>query len=1549
MVRFRKTLLTTSALMPLGIIAATANPLGSQVVGGNANVQGQGTSTVTVTQSSDKAIINWQSFNIKSGETTQFAQPNASSVTLNRVTGNMGASAIDGTLTANGRVFLVNPDGILFGAGSKINTGSFLATTNDIHNADFMAGRYQFNISGRPDASIVNLGMITAQNGGFAALVAPGVRNTGTITANFGTVGLVAGNNFSLDFYGDRLVTLDVNDSIAAKVIDVATGQPLRSLVQNDGKLKANGGRVELTAAAARQVVDSVINNTGVIEANSIGSKNGMIVLGAATAAAKPAGAPPQTVKLSGTISAAGRRKNTKGGTIVVTGENIQVTSAVIDASGQAGGGNILIGGDVGGGAGNGAVATNPKAALESFAIGTASTVSVDAATIIKASAKTNGNGGKVVVWSDQATTFYGTINALGGTQGGNGGFVETSGHQSLTFNGVVNTRAPQGKNGLLLLDPLDAIIDTNGGSGIITVSSIQNALLSSNVVVTTVGTIGSQPGDITVAAPVSWSTNTTLTLSAANNIAINAALSGPNGGLAISAGGFGLTGSITATAPINVGIFTLQNGSWIQVSANLPSFFANDFRIGNSTGPPGFSTVSFLRALGGNGASTSPYQIADVYGLQGIGSSPALLSSSFSLATSIDATGSANWNGGAGFVPIGTSLSPFTGMFDGGTRLISGLTIASSAFDVGLFGMLGSGGVVRNLTLSNADIFGTGANNASRDVGVLAGENDGTISNAFVSNSNVSIPSGTAGGLVGSNLGTIGQSSASVTVVGTDPAAVGGVTLGGLAGSNSTVGAFGVITAGTITESSASGEVSSIGAALVGGLVGFNRGAISQSFATVSVQGGTSINFGFTSGSSAGGLVGQNAGAISDSHATGSATGDLSSNAGGLVGSNSGVFGASAPSILRSYATGAVSVGDGGTAGGLAAINAGSITQTFATGPVSGGSDSFVGGLVGSNSLSFSTSNSPVTISQSYAIGSVTGGANSHVGGLVADNIGGSISETYAVGLVTGGGNSIVGGLVAVNSAGTNLVTGVTSPGVISNSYWDMQSSGQSVSAGGNGQTTPQLTGGLPSGFDGTVWTIKPGISYPYFPWQLASTIPIPGVIPPSTPLAPPISIPTPPTLPAGTPAFPTGQTVFFTPFVSEPVMPPPIIATSNVPLNYATSSSSQPPASSPYTFQVDSNGNVVTFENGVRISTGTAQNAEQQYGYNPSSSTASATSTTSVATPVTATNTSNSTATSPSSTSINAVPSAQPTMPLTTTVPPVAGPTQFLPSTTVVALQAAFNNLANSPSEWASASTTLSLINDIIDVLKSGQSLDAVTAIYSSLGLKVPDSVTNYLAVNPSAVLGIDALKVVLMPIVDQAASNLRKHGIPIADDVAESAADTVLNTAMLPVDPQAAVNGQIQDQFLLIASQMQKLSADSSHLLIQAKQYGADDLTQLASIVWTSQQDAQAKLVLTSLATQDAIANSFITGIWPAQITLGKELLILDAVVRAKVLQIEGNEGSIAAIAAAKNQAANADAGSNSAAGLAAGPSFAGSASTSFQNFADGLAAQYGLSGW
>src|SRR6266480_271476 len=230
--RFSKFLLTTAALIALAARPAAAGPDGGTVVGGAATIQGQGGPAVVVNQSRNSAIINWHTFNIGARESVRFNQPGSSSVVLKRVTGGLGPSEILGTLTANGRVFLINRDGILFGPSAVVNTAGFLATTHDIKNSDFMAGRYNFNIPGRPDASIVNQGRITATSGGFAALVAPGVRNSGTITATLGTVALASsGTGFTVDLYGDKLITLAVNDQVASKVIDVATGRPLKSLV----------------------------------------------------------------------------------------------------------------------------------------------------------------------------------------------------------------------------------------------------------------------------------------------------------------------------------------------------------------------------------------------------------------------------------------------------------------------------------------------------------------------------------------------------------------------------------------------------------------------------------------------------------------------------------------------------------------------------------------------------------------------------------------------------------------------------------------------------------------------------------------------------------------------------------------------------------------------------------------------------------------------------------------------------------------------------------------------------------------------------------------------------------------------------------------------------------------------------------------------------------------------------------------------------------------------------------------------------------------------
>jgi filamentous hemagglutinin family protein len=939
--RWQKLLLATTALVPLGLAPAAANPLGAQVVGGSATVQGQGTASVTVKQTTDKAIINWNSFNIGAKEKTQFVQPSSSSVALNRVTGGLGPSQIYGSLSANGRIFVVNPDGILIGPGAKIDTAGFLATTHDIANADFMAGRYNFTIPGRPDASVVNQGTITAQTSGFAALVAPGVRNSGTITARLGNIDLAAANAFSLDFYGDKLITLGVNDTVAAGVKDVATGQTLKSLLHNEGKLKADGGTVELTAVAAREVVDSVINNTGVIEANSIGTKNGMIVLGAATAATKPAGAPIQTVKVSGTLSAAGKNAGENGGKVQITGEDIQVTDAKIDASGAAGGGKVLIGGDWSGGHPTAQIA-NASAALESYAVPTATSVLFDPSSLVDVSATITGNGGKAIVWADQSTNFGGTILGRGGAVSGDGGFVEVSGHQALTFNGKVDTHAVDGSSGTLLLDPTDIRITGGpvfcGGTCpsdidvITTLFTLNSALANNNVTIQT-STSGSRPGDISVETNIIWSSNNSLTLSANHDITINHTIANTG------AGNLNLRADSQGTGVGTVNFLGAGKIDFSQSTGNVGLFYNPSF---------GFAfPIDYAPYFVANPNISNQFAaymlVNNVNDLQNIQQN---LAGTYALGKDIDASVTLIWNGGAGFSPI----YQFRGTFDGQDHKIDSLYINESVFqrsDIGLFGY--NEGTIRNVGLTNVSINVDAGYETY--VGALVGLNAGIIIGAstdgVVAVTAASLAS--VGGLVGRNDGTISGSSsnahvavhypndAAICYLGGSPGLCDRYT-GGLIGWN--VQPSGYNFPGTISQSHASGVVETDGSAGAdGGLVGSNKGAIFQSYSTANVH---------SHALETGGLVGVNsAGSINQSYSAGSVTQNDSfspfGEIGGLVGANSGT-------ISQSFSTTSITNAASWPAyiGGIVGDNiSGSVMESYGAGPILIGSTTYNGGTL--------------------------------------------------------------------------------------------------------------------------------------------------------------------------------------------------------------------------------------------------------------------------------------------------------------------------------------------------------------------------------------------------------------------------------------------------------------------------------------------------------------------------------------------------------------------------------------------------------------------------
>ncbi|KQU66044.1 MULTISPECIES: YDG domain-containing protein [unclassified Rhizobacter] len=294
---------TVAAVSAFGAMPATAAPSGGQVVSGSGSITGGGTAT-TVSQASDRLVIDWRSFSIAGGESVSFVQPSSSSIALNRVTGGE-ASAIFGSLRANGQVFLVNPNGVLFGAGSQVNVGGLVASTLDLANHDFIAGRYRFSGTA---GSVVNRGSITTADGGYAALLGGQVSNQGSIRATLGQVALGAGSDITLDLAGDRLLGITVNAGA------------IRALAENRELIQADGGQVLLTARAADALVQAVVNNTGVIEARTLDDSTGSIRL--------LADAGNGTAQVAGTLDASAPDGG-DGGSIETSGRQVQVADAV--------------------------------------------------------------------------------------------------------------------------------------------------------------------------------------------------------------------------------------------------------------------------------------------------------------------------------------------------------------------------------------------------------------------------------------------------------------------------------------------------------------------------------------------------------------------------------------------------------------------------------------------------------------------------------------------------------------------------------------------------------------------------------------------------------------------------------------------------------------------------------------------------------------------------------------------------------------------------------------------------------------------------------------------------------------------------------------------------------------------------------------------------------------------------------------------------------------------------------------------------------------------
>ncbi len=518
--------------LPLAVMLAwgglaLVTPKGGVVSAGSASIT-EMPGQMTITQNTPHVAINWQSFGIAAGQSVQFIQPGRSAVALNRVTG-ADPSAILGRLSANGQVFLVNPNGILFGPGASVDVGGLVASTLNISDSDFMAGRYRF--SGAGTAELLNQGALQAANGGYVALLGAQVNNQGTVVTPNGSVALAAGQAMTLDLLGDRLLSVRVDQGVA------------NALLSNGGLLQADGGQVLMSTQAAGNLLANAVNNTGVVQAQTVESRQGTIVL----LGSMDSG----TVSLGGTLDVSGG-PGQKAGRVLATSHQVGLFDAHILASGGAGGGQVLIGGGYQG--------RDP-------AVPHAQAVHMSAGATIEANAREQGDGGQVVLWADGSTRALGQVSARGGATGGDGGLIETSG-QWLDVGGLrVDTRAPLGKIGTWLLDPADITISSaattdaaaSGGvfapnSGVsaanINVTDLVTALGGSNVTVSTenTGLSGSGSGDITVSAALTWTDSTTLTLNAAGNVNVNQAITGTDGSLALNAGGDVMVGAAIKT-----------------------------------------------------------------------------------------------------------------------------------------------------------------------------------------------------------------------------------------------------------------------------------------------------------------------------------------------------------------------------------------------------------------------------------------------------------------------------------------------------------------------------------------------------------------------------------------------------------------------------------------------------------------------------------------------------------------------------------------------------------------------------------------------------------------------------------------------------------------------------------------------------------------------------------------------------------------------------------------------------------------------------------------
>ncbi|QYG07296.1 YDG domain-containing protein [Janthinobacterium sp. PAMC25594] len=1121
---FALTSMAAALMMGYGSLAL-AGPAGGTVVAGQATINGAPGATV-IRQGSQNAVINWASFNVGKGESVQFQQPNSNAVALNRVLGSDGTTIL-GNLSANGKVFIVNPNGVLFGQGASVNTAGLVASTLDISNSDFMAGKYQF--SGNGTGKVLNQGSISAP-GGYVALLGANVSNEGTIQARLGSVALAAGRAITLDVAGDGLLNVAVNAG--------AVG----ALVNNGGMIRADGGSVVLTAQAAGDLLRTVVNNTGVIEAQTIATRGGTIkLLGDMQTG---------TVNAGGTLDASAPVSG-KGGFIDTSAAHVKLDDAlkVTTASSHGLTGTWLIdpsdytiaatGGDQ-----TGAFFTN---ALKSSSVqiqsisggsGVLGDINVNdtiswSANQLKLTAQNNININQPLRGSGTASLAleYGQANVASGNTSKYNVKAEIDLPSGLNFSTKLGSDTVTATT-YTVINSLGAATSTSGTD----LQGLKNAL----------------SGYFVLGANIDASGTSSTAVWGANGFTPIGTTATPFTGQFDGLGHVvtGLTSSTTASAGL-AGLFGSNSGSLRNIGLVAPVISANIVAAqGNIAGLAGINsgTISNAYVSGGSVTVTTGAIGAGLVGLNSGTISDSYNSSKVSVVGNYDF-----WLGG--LVGNTTKTSSITNSYNAGDVVgaytAGGLTgnnlgIISNSFNSGnVSGTSNTGGLTsyNRATGVITNSFNTGTVTGKSLTGGLVGSNvaSSQIINSYSTGavSSVGLVATGIGGLVGGNSGIIKNSYATGTVTGV-------TAVGGVVGTNTS--------AGSIVNVYSSGAVSLLpgGSGVLGGVLG----SIAAGTSPV-ITGGyynTTVNSGIAGVGNNGGpstpsLTGltstqmqtaSNFSAFTFTTTTG-ATGNnwVMVNTDGSLNGAGNATGATGPMLAAEYSSNIysshqlqlmamnlagnytlkqdINAAGTGTAGdvwnGATFVPVGTGASSPFSGSLDGAGHTISGLVVNRPSTDFSGlfgyisngasvrnvgleggsitgrdytgalvgANQGGTVSGNFSTVNVTG--NNFVGGLVGNSTG-TINNNYASGAVTGvdGVGGLLGSNVGsvINNYSTGQVTGSTNTGGLlgynfgsgSSNFWDATTSGIATSATGTGLSTAQMK--LLATYSGASWDLS-------------------------------------------------------------------------------------------------------------------------------------------------------------------------------------------------------------------------------------------------------------------------------------------------------------------------------------------------------------------------------------------------------------------------------------------------------------------------------------------